>query len=290
MKKYLIALLALSASWSCHRSGQPAPPENRDSLYLEIALRDSLLDDVFSSINEISENLSEIKSREGIITANASSEIGLETRARINDDIAAINDLLEKNRATIVRLQGSTEQLRSANVKLLELEKLIGNYTKQVEDKNADILALEQELRGMRIEVSRLNTTVDSLTLATDIITGDNEELERKIRMQTEELNTVYYIVGNERELRNADVVSKSGIIGRTTTINPDADLGLFTRTDREKLREILIDNRRVEIVTSHPAGSYELVMSDKDTVYKLVVKDPDRFWESTRILVITFK
>lgn len=291
MKNYAVLFIAVFFLVCCQNSGQQTVRENRDSLTMEIAFRDSLLNDVFSSINEISYNLEAIKSREGLVSTNiASGEIGLETRAKINDDIAAINDLLERNKATIIRLQGSTEQLRSTNVRLLELERLIDNFTRQVNDKDADIFALQSELDHMKLEVDRLNTTVDSLNTNAGLLTADNRELETKIRMQTEELNTVYYIMGNERELRNADIVEKSGIIGRTTTVNPDADLDRFTRTEKDLLREILIDNRKVEIVTSHPVGSYELVMSDRDTVHKLVIKDPERFWESSRVLVVTFR
>ena len=39
-----------------------------------------------------------------------------------------------------------------------------------------------------------------------------------------------------------------------------------------------------------HPEGSYELVTDANKVVEKLIITDPVRFWESSKILIISCK
>ena len=91
----------------------------RDSLRTVVSSKDSIIKAVFEDINAISENLAAIKTRENLLTV---SESDIESRKRpveeINNDIAAIDRLLQDNRKKIASLQHSAAQLRKANLRI----------------------------------------------------------------------------------------------------------------------------------------------------------------------------
>ncbi len=291
MKNWLVVVAALLSLASC--TGKKSPDrlhEERDSLALLVTEKDSIIDDVFSSINLIAENLNAIKTRERIVTTNTNGEISKEQRAQINEDIAAIGELLEQNRATIERLKGSTERLRQANVRIQELERLVDNLTRQIREKDADIETLKGELDRLHIRVTELTATVDTLHSGMAGLSEENRTLESTVAEQGDRLNTVYYIVGSDRELIRDGIVVKSGGIGRTMVLSNNYDLSKLTRVNKENVTRIAVGEKRVTIVTPHPAGSYELIMSDRNTVDELVIKDPEKFWETSRVLVIAYR
>ena len=43
-------------------------------------------------------------------------------------------------------------------------------------------------------------------------------------------------------------------------------------------------------VVSTHPEGSYELVTDGSKSVEKLLITDPVRFWESSKVLVVSYK
>lgn len=284
----LAVLMGIVACGGQQTSRESAPDSAQ--LARELVEKDSLLNDVFMSINEIAENLSVIKSREGIVTSNLSGDITKEQRAQINEDIAAINELLIQNRASLERLKGTTDRLRSANVKVQELEALVENLTKQIRDKDADIQMLRGELADMRVQVAELNTLVDEMNTSVTELTEVKGALEATVQEQTDAMHTVYYMVGSEKSLRDANIIDKSGFIGRTVTLTDQYNLQQFTQVDSRVLDRINIGGRRATVVTPHPADSYTLEVGANNVVNALVITDPDRFWEASKVLVVSFK
>ena len=104
------------------------------------------------------------------------------------------------------------------------------------------------------------------------------------------QLNTVYYIVGPEKELREAQIIDKQGFIGRTLTVNNTGNLESFTKADSRLLSEIPVGRKKVSVVTAQPADSYELVTDADKIVEKLLITDPVRFWEASKVLIISYK
>ncbi|MDR0954730.1 MAG: hypothetical protein LBM20_05045 [Rikenellaceae bacterium] len=291
MKKIvLIALLFVCASCGGRQRATEAEADAAQ-LARELAQKDSLLNDVFASLNEISSNLTEIRDREGIVTANVSPEIQPETRAKIQQDITLIDDLLQKNRLSLQRLQGATEQLRRANVRVGELEALIAGYAKQIEDKDTDIALLRQELDSMQIHVAELNTALDSLQAGTARLEENKSQLEAQVEAQDTRLHAVYYIVGSERSLREAGIVERTGgLFSGAVKLSQRYDLDQLTRVDLRSLDRIVVGQRRATVVTPHPADSYQLVEGSDKALQEILITDPKRFWETSKVLVVSYK
>lgn len=275
----VVALLA-----SCVSRQVAVEAESRsDSLELVVSAKDSLINAVFADINAISENLALIKSRENLITVAGESEGGRRPVEEIDNDIKAIDRLLRENRAKIESLQRSAAQLRKANLRIDGLEKMIADMNRQLAEKKAEVEQLRESLVRMGDEVKSLTEEVAVRSAEVENLSGEKVELQNQ-------LNTVYYIVGAEKELRDAQIINKQGFIGRTLTVGRNSNFDSFTMADSRLLTEIPVGQKKATLVTSHPEGSYELVTDANKVVEKLIITDPVRFWESSKILIISCK
>ena len=275
----VVALLA-----SCVSRQVAVEAESRsDSLELVVSAKDSLINAVFADINAISENLALIKSRENLITVAGESEGGRRPVEEIDNDIKAIDRLLREHRAKIESLQRSAAQLRKANLRIDGLEKMIADMNRQLAEKKAEVEQLRESLVRMGDEVKSLTEEVAVRSAEVENLSGEKVELQNQ-------LNTVYYIVGAEKELRDAQIINKQGFIGRTLTVGRNSNFDSFTMTDSRLLSEVPVGQKKATLVTSHPEGSYELVTDANKVVEKLIITDPVRFWESSKILIISCK
>ena len=275
----VVALLA-----SCVSRQVAVEAESRsDSLELVVSAKDSLINAVFADINAISENLALIKSRENLITVAGESEGGRRPVEEIDNDIKAIDRLLRENRAKIESLQRSAAQLRKANLRIDGLEKMIADMNRQLAEKKAEVEQLRESLVRMGDEVKSLTEEVAVRSAEVENLSGEKVELQNQ-------LNTVYYIVGAEKELRDAQIINQQGFIGRTLTVGRNSNFDSFTMADSRLLSEVPVGQKKATLVTSHPEGSYELVTDANKVVEKLIITDPVRFWESSKILIISCK
>lgn len=276
----VVALLA-----SCVSRQVVVEAESRsDSLeQLVVSAKDSLINAVFADINAISENLALIKSRENLITVAGEAEGGRRPVEEISNDIKAIDRLLRENRSKIESLQRSAALLRKANLRIDGLEKMIADMNRQLAEKKTEVEQLRESLVRMGDEVKSLTEEVAVRSAEVENLSGEKVELQNQ-------LNTVYYIVGAEKELRDAQIINKQGFIGRTLTVGRNSNFDSFTMADSRLLSEVPVGQKKATLVTSHPEGSYELVTDANKAVEKLIITDPVRFWESSKILIISCK
>ena len=94
MKKFVFLLLFLLPLVSCvNRQGADQVESIKDSLTRVVAAKDSMINEVFASMNAVAENLNAIKVREKIINKNIDNgEIRNQTPTQINEDVAEPRD------------------------------------------------------------------------------------------------------------------------------------------------------------------------------------------------------
>ena len=280
----VMALGAALALASCVSKGTVVKvEEQRDSLSVVVSAKDSLISAVFEDISSISENLALIRTRENLLSVAGDAEGGRRPVEEINNDIAAIDRLLRENKVKIASLQSAVAQLRKANLRLDGLEKMIRDMSAQLAEKKNEIARLRENLTQMGVEVETLTEQVAVRSEQVETLNTEKVELENQ-------LNTVYYIVGTEKELREAQIINKQGFIGRTLTVGRNSNFDSFTMADSRLLSEIPVGQKRASVVTSHPEDSYQLVTAGDKVVEKLVITDPVRFWETSKVLIISYK
>lgn len=290
MKK--IQILSAAAFAACVVSCGPKAAQTErtttlteDSLARVIEAKDSIINDAFNSIGEISANINQIAEREKLVVrqTSAGGELAKPVREQVAENVAAIGELLDRNRSAIARLQASARKLQAANVKIDALQTLIAQMQEQVDQKNAQLAALTDQVKALKVEVEALGHTVSNLE-------NDKAELQNTVADQDAQLHVVYYIVASDKELVRKDIVDKRGMIGRTRVVSDNATMEDFTRADDRTVERIPIGHAKVRIVTSHPENSYMLVKDSKDVVDELVITDGEAFWKNSRILVVSHK
>ncbi|MEK6480791.1 hypothetical protein WJR50_24830 [Catalinimonas sp. 4WD22] len=251
------------------------------------ASKDSSLTSFIESFAEIESNLSDIREREMNIQLNREKNLSTEDlKQRIREDVEEINRLLIENREKIGSLSAQLKYSGSQNAKLkASLEELQDNLTAKIEEKEAEIGTLSEELASMKIKVDELNTNLASLKDA-------NAEKEQTIQSKVEQLNTAYYVSGTFKQLRDVEVLSKEGGflgLGRTEVLKDNFNKQQFNQIDIRQTLSFPIEGEDIELVTTHPSDSYRLEKNDEAKL-NLVVSDPDKFWESSKYLVMVVK
>lgn len=286
MKRLIVIALVPVLFAACENKEQTARinqlQQEQAMIVNESKTKDSLINDFMQTMNEIEANLSEIKSREKLISKETASgtELSRSARQRVNEDIKLINELMNENKEKIASLNS---KLKRSNLRISEFEKM-------VEGMNQQLAVRDREIDSLKTELSTLNFTIAVLNDTITHISDRNLALSGQVTERTNELNTAYYVVGEKKELIEQNILSKQGGvlgIGRTQKVASDVNLEEFTKVDIRNLKSIPIDAKKVTIMSVHPAGSYELVGNDK-RVNELVIKDPALFWQKSRMLVIS--
>jgi hypothetical protein len=283
MKKTMIIILVAIGMIACQGVSKEEYEQvliEKELLEDEIKERDNSLNEFFSTLNNIEENLAIIKSKENIISKETSKSLeGRDNvRDRINEDIMLIGELMESNRELIVKLN---RNLKRSNVRVKELEDMLIRLTQQLEEKEIEISILKDDL-------AKLNLKVDYLTTKVDVLEEDKKDRDRKIDEKTTELNTAYFAIGSKKELVEQKIISREGGflgLGKTSVLQPDFDTSYFTKIDITKTPSITIVGKAPSIVTSHPSGSYTL--RKDENIFYLDINDYAKFWTASKYLVI---
>ncbi len=96
-------------------------------LEAEYEKKDSLLNELFTSINDIERNLSDITAREKLITDAPVDEkrMNMDVRNKIMDEIILINNIMEENKKQLALLKDQLKKSDSKDSALQETIKLL---------------------------------------------------------------------------------------------------------------------------------------------------------------------
>lgn len=249
--------------------------------------KDSSLTAFITSFAEIEENLRAIRQREmNIEMAREENLSPGELKDRISQNVEEINHLLEENREKIKELNARLKYSGRQNSRLkASMEELQQTLTAKINEKEGEIVNLKSDLDGLKLEISQLNTNLA-------MVEKENQEKEEVINEKTEQLNTAYFVTGTFKELQEEQILSKEGGflgLGRTEVFNANASKDQFSEIDIRKTLFFPVQGEKVELVTHHPSDSYRIERDAEDQT-QLVVNDPDKFWESSRYLVMMVK
>jgi len=285
MKK-LLFVLSVMVLVSCgqHKKEIARMQAKQDSIAQLGVQKDNSILEFIGSMNEIQMNLDSIKSIEKIVSVQTApgTELKAEAKNRIIEDIAQINNLLQKNKELVKSLQG---KLRASNVKIAELENMISLLNKQMGEKDAEIASLKQELENLHINVAGLNQKIEQITTESEAtIKAKNQTISD----QTIAMNTAYYAFGTKKELEEKNVIEKEGGVlgmGKSIKLKKDFNRDYFMKIDIREFNQLPLNTKKAKIVTTHSADSYHL--TGVKTVESLVIDKPEEFWKATKFLVI---
>lgn len=288
MKKWFLVVFVVALA-GCQQKQQQIDRLGvvTDSLAQVAYEKDSAIMEFLAGFNEIQENLDSIKMVEKLVTVKSTQggELKGSQKRQILEDIALLNQLLQKNKELTASLQ---KKLSGANAKVgqlqgmvAEFEKMVANLNTQIETKDAEIAQLSQDIQRLNIDVSQLTSQVEQ-------VTQEVQEKTQVIENQTVELNKAYFAMGTVRELTDNSVLEKSGGVlgmGRTLKMRKDFNRDYFSEVDIRNFSMLPLMVKKAKVVTVHPAGSYHI--TGEKTADTLFVDNSQEFWKASKYLLI---
>ena len=286
MKKILLAVLLAAVTCGCSDkkggSRSSADDDDNDSIQILLEENEQLRneqDELLSTLNEIQEGFREINEAQGRLSIDRQQE-GANSRERIREDMRYIQETLAQNAELIEKLRN---QLRESGRASEQLQRTIENLTAQMNQKNAEIDQLRNELQAKNIRIDELDAQVADLSENLTNMQQQNENQGQTISQQDQQLNSAWYCVGTKRTLKDHNIL-KSGRV-----LEGDFDASYFTSIDIRQVTQINLNSKSADILTSHPAGSYQLLKDDAG-FYTLQISNYQQFWSTSKYLVVQVK
>lgn len=278
-----ICFVSLALLYGCKE--YKAPVANRptvakdDSLQQIISQRDTQINNMMATMNEIQEGFNEISEAENRVNLIQDDERA-DKASQIKEDIKFIADRMQQNRELIKKLQG---QLRDSDFKSQELKKVIANMLRQLDEKDQQLQQLRAELDAKNIHIAELDETISNLNNNVTELKSESDEKSQIINNQETQLNTAWYVFGTRLELKDQRILMGDKVLQQNFNKN------YFTKIDIRVTREIKLYSKSARLLTSHPAGSYELTR-DNNKMYTLAITNPQLFWSTSKYLVVVVK
>ncbi len=283
MKKlFLVACVAAFCLTGCNNGKNDSAAQNTaqaDSLNGIIAQKDSEINDLLGTLNEIEEGFQQISEAEHRVSLAKDGE-GVNKKQKLKEDIQFIADRMKQNRELIAKLQ---KQLANGTLKGAQLQKTIEGLQKQLEEKDAQLQTLREELDKKDIHIAALDETVNNLNTKTNRLTAESNQKTETINAQDKQIHTAWYVFGTKKELKEQSIIQD----GKVMTGNFNKNY--FTKVDIRNLSEIKLYSKSAKLLTIHPSSSYSLVR-DANKQYTLRITNSQLFWSTSKYLVVLVK
>ena len=283
MKKLLlVACVAAFCLTGCNNGKNDSAAQNTaqaDSLNGIIAQKDSEINVLMGTLNEIEEGFQQISEAEHRVSLAKDGE-GVNKKQKLKEDIQFIADRMKQNRELIAKLQ---KQLANGTLKGAQLQKTIEGLQKQLEEKDAQLQTLREELDKKDIHIAALDETVNNLNTKTSRLTAESNQKTETINAQDKQIHTAWYVFGTKKELKEQSIIQD----GKVMTGNFNKNY--FTKVDIRNLSEIKLYSKSAKLLTTHPSSSYSLVR-DANKQYTLRITNSQLFWSTSKYLVVLVK
>ena len=250
-----------------------------DSLNSIIAQKDSELNDMLGTLNEIEDGLNQINEAENRVVLLKNGE-GATKRQKLKEDVQFIATRMKQNKELLAKLQ---KQLANSSIQGDQLKKTIENLQKQLVEKEKQLQALREELDSKDIHIAALDETINNLNTKTSNLTKESSKKTEVINAQDKQLNTAWYVFGTKKELKNQHIMEN----GKVMTGN--FNKSYFTKVDIREVSEIKLYSKSAKLLTTHPSSSYTLVR-DANKQYTLRITNSQIFWSTSKYLAVLVK
>ena len=290
MKHYLfaIALAFAFVTTSCDNK-QGA----QDAAMIQSSIKEDSLQRVIDQLQNRNDDLSvmklnvlnilrQINEAEGRITTIAQED---PESQEITENLVFIEQKLKEYKKAVADMKQLLRNTKVASEKEKEaLSEEIKSLEDQLNAKNVEIAELRRQIEEKDSLLFRQKEFIDEQGQTIDRLNKENAEKEQTLIQQETELNTAWFAFGTKKELEKQNIL-KDGKVLRADDVNKE----YFTSIDIRVRKNFPLQSKKVKVLTSHPAGSYELVKDDNGE-YTLQISDSKAFWSASKYLVVSVK
>lgn len=250
-----------------------------DSLNDIIAQKDSEINDLMGTFNEVQEGLRQISEAENRVALAKSGE-GANNKQKLKEDIQFIANQMKKNKELIAELN---KKLEGSSLQATQLKKTIESLTAELAEKEKQLQTLREELDSKDIHIAALDESINNLNTNVSNLKTESQNKTATINAQDKQLNTAWYVFGTKKELKGQHIMEDGKVMSGNFNKN------YFTKIDIRNTTEIKLYSKSVKLLTAHPSSSYSLVR-DANKQYTLRITNPQIFWSTSKYLVIQVK
>ena len=288
MKK--IVILGIGASMfflgSCVESSQKYKTlqARLDSLSTVHIMQNSEMESMLADLNDISAGMQSLRDAERLLTLETINENKDNSKSKqqlnqLKKDVQAITEAIASYKEQISKLEGKNKSqsaefkrlIAGLNAELDQRTQKLNEITKQLAEKN-------QQLAVKTEEVANLTENVEALDKA-------NKSQQMTINEQDMAIHQGHYLIGNRKELKEAEVISRQGIFC-PPIVSSQAQKADFTDLDIREMKVIPLNSKKAKLLSVHPADSYTLETGE-DGNMTLKINDENNFWKQTKYLVV---
>lgn len=296
MKRNLIYLaLGFMALVACQSKNENAIDE--DSLRLaemeqQYEEATNFNDSLLLLMGDIYAGLDSINAQEGLLMRPGIGD-NADRRAEIRENLSAIRQRLEMNKRLLAELEKKANEANKradqAGSNNAVLQKTIDQMKERIATQEAKIEELNTLLANANETITQLTGQVEQTQQQLNDETQAKEEAEAQMVAAENAANTVYYVKGTNKALKEWGVLEKR-FLGPTKVMQRDEiDYTCFTKADKRTLTSIPTGAKKVEIKSLNDAASY-VIEGEKDQPKTIKITDPTLFWQKTPYLVIEIK
>ena len=283
MKKIIFVATMVAMFAACNEGSKSTSDNNYneiDSLLNVIDQKDTELNDLMGTFNEIQADLALINEAEGRINMMKDNAENNSTAENIRENMEFIKERLSENKRKIEDLEN---KLKNSSINSAKMKEAISSLTQQLEEKNKEIESLMAQLAEKDVVIEELGNTVNNLKEENAQVKQEKETTEEIAKNQDAQLNTAWYVFGTTKELK------EQGILDKGEVLQGNYNKNYFTKIDIRKVNVIALESKSAELLTTHPSGSYNLLKDSKGQ-YTLRITDPNKFWSISKYLVVKVK
>jgi len=274
---------------ACHDKEREA--ELQKQADISAMAKDSVADQLVSTLNDINNNLDMIRQKQGMINNTTPGE-NISKKEEILKNISLINALIEDNKKKIDELN---EQAKKFGKEKNAMIKLARQTKERMEKQEQEIASLKEQLANESFKVADLNKRMDEMQMNNEVLTSEKQMLTDNNAKLDKDLNKGYFTYGTHDELKAKNIVEKKGGfigIGKKDAMSSDfyKNKASFTEVDIRETKTIPIQGKKPKLVTFHPEGSYEWAKPENDKYATLNIKNPEEFWSASKFLVVEVK
>ena len=230
---------------------------NKDSVMLVQAnQKDSSITMYLGELSQIQDNLDRIKAREKMISIN-SGEIG-SNKQSVLSEVKELDEWIVKNDKRMNALQGSLKKMTTQNSNLSDI---VMHLSQEIAQKDTEIAMLQTSLGKANNDLSNVTASFNDSIIAINMVRA-------QVMFITDKMNTVYYVSGTIKQLKDNGVVNKQGGfigIGRTSKVNPQINNSNYTQADLTTLKGVSLNGKFKNFITTHPDNSYTITSTGDD-------------------------
>ena len=282
MRKVLFIMVCAAMMVGCQQSQEKQDTmvqELRDSLNTIISQKDTELNDMMSTLNDIEDGFRQINEAQNRVAIAKQGE-GTSTKDRIRENMQFIQNTMKQNRELINKLK---QQLRESSFKGDQLKRTLESLTAQLEEKDKQMQMLRDELEDRDIYIGELGEKIEDLNTNVASLKEETTQKTETINTQDKQLHTAWFVFGTKKELKEQQILVDGQVL--QSSFNKE----YFTKIDIRVDKEIKLYSSSAKIMTAHPSSSYTL-QRDANKQYILRITDPQLFWSTSKYLVVLVK